>query len=109
MDIKTGIKRYVKSLAREFDPQSVILFGSYANGTATGNSDVDLLIITDKSGDPVEQALQMRRRIPRSFPLDILVQSRSNVRKRLVQNDTFLTSILRDGKVLYERKHTRVV
>jgi predicted nucleotidyltransferase len=43
------IRSVSRQIAREFRPRRVILFGSYARGTATENSDVDLLVIADSS------------------------------------------------------------
>ena len=99
---RTEIGRYVAALAREFSPRQVVLFGSYANGRATPDSDVDLLVIMDRVSDGAEQAIEMRRRIPRAFPLDLLVLSKREASRRIAQKDSFFTSVLRDGKTLYE-------
>lgn len=97
------IKQYVKVLTREFSPKRVVLFGSYAKGHPTVDSDVDLLVVMDHSGDSADQALQIRRRIPRTFPLDLLVQSHAEMQRRLARKDMFFLSIMRAGRVLYER------
>jgi predicted nucleotidyltransferase len=104
---ETEIKRYVTELAREFRPERVILFGSHAGGNATDDSDVDLLVIMNHRDDSTEQALKIRLRIPRKFPLDLLVRKPSEVRRRLAMRDTFLSSILREGRVLYARRGQR--
>lgn len=100
---RNDIKQYVKALTREFAPKRVVLFGSYAKGHPTVDSDVDLLVVMDHSGDAVDQALQIRRRIPRAFPLDLLVQSHAEMQRRLARKDMFFVSIMRAGRVLYER------
>lgn len=99
---RTEINRFVTNLAQEFSPRQVVLFGSYANGLATADSDVDLLVIMDKVSDGAEQALEIRRRIPRSFPLDLLVLSKQEATRRLTEKDSFFASILRDGETVYE-------
>src|SRR3989339_771234 len=103
MTRQTDIKRYVRLLAREFAPRRVVLFGSYAKGNPSVDSDVDLLVVMDKSPDTLDQALQIRRSIPREFPLDILVETKSNLERRLARKDMFYVSILREGRVLYEK------
>ena len=80
----------------------MVLFGSHANGRTTPDSDVDLLVIMDRVSDGVEQAIEMRRRVPRAFPLDLLVFSKREVSRRLAENDSFFVSVLRDGKTVYE-------
>jgi len=99
---RTEIDRYVANLAQEFSPRQVVLFGSYAKGQATDDSDVDLLVILDKVSDGAEQALEIRRRIPRTFPLDLLVLSRREATRRLTEEDSFFAAIFRDGETVYE-------
>ncbi len=97
------ISSYAHDVAAKFDPERVILFGSYATGKSTENSDVDLLVVMEHSGRDVEQAFEIRRAIKRNFPLDLIVRTPSEVRRRLKKNDTFLTEICREGKPIYER------
>lgn len=97
------IRQYVRAVVRAFDPERVVLFGSYAGGHPTEDSDVDLLVVMSHEGRDVEQAFKIRRAIPRTFPLDLVVRTPASVQRRLRENDTFLTSIWRTGKTLYER------
>ena len=48
-DIK-NIKKYVNNIAKRFNPEQIILFGSYAYGAPKSDSDVDLLIIMEFNG-----------------------------------------------------------
>lgn len=102
------IRRYARDVGRAFDPECVVLFGSYAEGHPSDNSDVDLLVVMDHDGRDVEQAFAIRRSIPRTFPLDLVVRTPSEMQRRLRQNDTFLTSVHRTGKTLYARRSQRV-
>ncbi len=72
---RATIDQYVTRLVERFQPQSVLLFGSQAAGTATADSDVDLLVVMnhDKTRD-VEQEIEIDRTLSRQFPLDILVR-----------------------------------
>ena len=97
------IHRYVRDMAQAFGPERVVLFGSYAEGHPTEDSDVDLLVVMDHEGRDVEQAFAIRRAIPRTFALDLIVRTPSGLQRRLGEKDTFLTSIWRTGKTLYER------
>ena len=98
------IKTYVKRLAQEFNPERVILFGSHARGKPTEDSDVDLLVVVNYRGDSVDKAVDMRLRIPRKFPLDLIVRKPSEIRRRLAMNDSFVSTIIEEGRVLYERR-----
>jgi predicted nucleotidyltransferase len=64
MILRSEIRRYVKAMVREFAPQRVVLFGSYARGKPTEDSDVDLLVIMNhKKRKNVEQVIDMRLRM----------------------------------------------
>jgi len=105
---RSEIKAYARKLAQEFKPERVILFGSYARGKPTEDSDVDLLVVANYRGDWVDRAVEMRLRIPRKFPLDLIVRRPSEIRRRLAMNDSFVSTMIHEGKVLYERRATRV-
>ena len=49
------IRRIVKRIVQEFDPEQVILFGSQARGDAGPDSDVDLLVVMDVEGSKLEK------------------------------------------------------
>lgn len=97
------ILAYADELALRFHPNRIILFGSYAEGRASEDSDVDLLVEMDYPGSALQWALAIRKSVKRCFPLDLIVKSPSEVKQRLAQNDFFLQSIMHQGKVLYER------
>ncbi|MEI6210472.1 MAG: nucleotidyltransferase domain-containing protein [bacterium] len=104
MSRKLEIREYVRCLAREFNPQRVILFGSCARGDAHEDSDVDLLVVMDQIKDTDEEAIRMRRTIPRTFPLDLIVKRSSEVNRRAAPNGSFIRTLMEEGRVLYERR-----
>ena len=108
MVAKRDIRAFVRRIADEFSPEQVVLFGSYARGTPTDDSDVDLLVVMQHGKRNVEQSLDITRRVDRSFPLDLIVRKPNEMRERLHQHDMFLTSILKEGTTLYERGHRRM-
>ena len=91
-----------RRIGREFRPDRVVLFGSYAQGTATEDSDVDLLIILPFEGKSVIQSVEIRMRLRPAFPVDLIVRTPEKVRERLAMGDPFMREILEEGKVLYE-------
>lgn len=102
------ISGFVREMVRKFSPERVILFGSHASDNTTPGSDVDLLVIMDFDGRPHQQAFKIRKRVRRSFPLDILVRRPEDVERRLNMGDFFLKEVMQKGKVLYERAGSRV-
>ena len=79
------------------------MFGSHAYGNAKPDSDIDLLVVMDFEGRPHQKAFEMRRKIKRSFPLDLLVRRPGDIASRVRKGDFFLKEIIQTGKVLYER------
>ena len=97
------IESYAREVAEKFSPQKVLLFGSYATGCATEDSDVDLLILMDYDGKASRKALEIRGSIRKDFPLDLIVQSPAEARHRVSSGDPFMAEALSRGRILYER------
>ena len=92
-------------MARRFKPEKISLFGSYACGIPTLDSDVDLLVIMPQRRRRGRMSIQMRGTVPRVFPLNLRFRSGSEVDRRLQWGDCFLQGILAKGSVLYEAAH----
>ncbi|MCJ7692378.1 MAG: nucleotidyltransferase domain-containing protein [Sedimentisphaerales bacterium] len=96
------IEEFGKRIGHEFNAKRVILFGSYAQGYATEDSDVDLLIVCPFEGRSVDKSVEIRMRLRPKFPIDLLVRSPQKVQQRIDMGDEFMRGILEEGKVLYE-------
>ena len=96
------IKEFGHKIGREFGADRVILFGSYAEGSATEDSDVDLLIIVPFKGRSVDQSVKIRMKLRPDFPVDLLVRTPEKIHQRIEMGDCFMRQILEEGKVLYE-------
>src|SRR5262245_18788435 len=94
------IRRFARAVAERFQPEKIILFGSYAYGTPHDDSDVDLLVVMP-ARNAIDQAVRIRLAVPAPFPLDLLVRAPEDLRWRLEQGDSFLREVVSQGKVLY--------
>jgi uncharacterized protein len=92
-------------IAAEFEPERILLFGSYAWGAPSPDSDVDLLVILPFEGKAVAKSVEMRLKIKPPFPVDLLVRTPEKIHERLALGDPFIRSILEKGKVLYEANY----
>jgi len=99
---RAEIQRVVKQVVARFRPRKVILFGSYASGTPTADSDVDLLVAMDTRLPNVEQAAAIRRAVDFPFPTDLLVRTPRQIAERLALKDVFMREVVTKGIVLYE-------
>jgi predicted nucleotidyltransferase len=96
------IRRYARAIAEEFRPDRIILFGSYAYGAPHEDSDVDLLVVMPARNQH-DQAVRIRGRLAAPFPVDLIVRTPEQMRWRLEQGESFLTAIVSQGKLLYEK------
>lgn len=99
------IDNIVKTLARDYRPARIVLFGSYVSGTQGPDSDVDLLIIKDTPKRFLDRWVDVRRILAGThtgIPLDAVVLTREELKQRLDSGDQFLAGALKEGKVLYE-------
>jgi predicted nucleotidyltransferase len=98
----SAIRRYARQIAERFQPERIILFGSYAYGSPRPDSDVDLLVVMP-TRNQVRQAIQIDEALPRGFALDLLVRTPKTLANRLRWGDWFLREVVSRGKVLYEK------
>ena len=102
MITREEIQATCDDIVREFAPLQVILFGSYAYGTPTENSDVDLLVVMPvPKSEFLRTAIEIRQRIPYRFGMDLLVRSPEVIAHRVSYNDWFLREITEKGELLH--------
>jgi predicted nucleotidyltransferase len=97
----SAIRRYVRAVAERFQPERVILFGSYAYGKPNADSDVDLLVVMP-ARNQMDQAVRICLAVEAPFALDLIVRTPKNLAWRLEEGDWFLREIVSQGRVLYE-------
>jgi predicted nucleotidyltransferase len=96
------IRRYARQVAEKFQPDKIILFGSYACGIPHEDSDVDILVVMP-ARNQIDQAVRIDRAIDPPFPLDLIVRTPRNLKWRLEEGEQFHTEIVSKGIVLYEK------
>lgn len=93
-------------IVERFDPDQIILFGSYARNEAGKHSDVDLLVVLPEESDWKKQrGNPVRRAIAERFvlPVDVIVRSPASVSRQRDDPYSLINTILDEGEVLYER------
>ena len=94
----------VKRIVETLHPEKIILFGSYAYGNPTPDSDVDLLVVMETTASSADRSWSVSKLlIPRPFPVDILVRTPQEIKTALGKGDFFIEEITTQGKNLYER------
>jgi predicted nucleotidyltransferase len=103
---RESIETVVRQIAERFQPERIILFGSYAYGRPDPGSDVDLLVVMDTPLKEMEQAVRICQAIEYHFGLDLIVRTPATLARRLALGDSFLHEATHKGEVLYERAHS---
>ena len=106
-----------RRIIRELEPlgiERIILFGSYAYGSPTVDSDIDLLVVTSDNYIPQsfseKKAINQRVNKALSFvrdqyPLDIIVHTHPMYQAFLLLDSAFQREIISKGVVLYEKNN----
>lgn len=100
------IAKIVDILVREYQPEKIVLFGSYAYGTQDEESDIDLLIVKKTTRPFFQRLFEVRRLVSdarRGFAFDPIVLSPGEIEDRLQHGDKFIEEIFKKGILMYAR------
>ncbi|MCL5104227.1 MAG: nucleotidyltransferase domain-containing protein [Armatimonadetes bacterium] len=99
----SAIQELSQKIAADFDPDRIILFGSYAYGTASDESDVDLLVILPFEGKSFRKSLEILNKVDPRFPVDLIARRPDDTARRYAEGDPLIRDALDRGAVVYER------
>jgi predicted nucleotidyltransferase len=94
-----------EKIQRQYRPDKIILFGSYAWGKPDKHSDIDLFIIKKTKERHIDRSVQIRKILEEEngiFALDPLVYTPDETRQRIKIGDDFIRKIMTKGVVLYD-------
>lgn len=106
------LRDQIETLLMPLHPQRVILFGSYAWGEPTQDSDIDLLVVTDDDFLPTTYEERMQhylkvssylREMRKKVPIDLIVHTKPMHRAFIQMGSLFSKEVMARGKVLYEK------
>lgn len=97
------LKKIIEKIVKEYKPEKIILFGSYAWGKPHKDSDVDLFIVKKSGKRRIDREYELRMKlISNDFPpMDLLIYTPEELDKRLKIKDFFVQDIINSGKILY--------
>jgi predicted nucleotidyltransferase len=102
---QSKIDDIVNKIAQNYDPEKILLFGSYANGQANEDSDLDFIIIKNTDKPRYKRGREVRKLLIGSMvPIDLKVYTPSEFESEQKSKYSFLSSVIEGTKLLYERK-----
>jgi len=103
-DALAEIDRMKDEIVRRFDPLKIILFGSYARGGFTTDSDVDLIVVMEVAGSKRQKATEIDVALcNRRLGLDVIVVTPQEFEKYRNVAGHVIYPAVREGRILYER------
>ncbi len=103
---QTELKKLKEKLVDDYKPEKIILFGSMAWGKITEDSDIDLFIIkktTKKFGQRIDEVNLLASKAKIAVPMDVIVFTPAEFKKRMDLDDFFIKNIVDNGKVVYAK------
>ena len=96
-EIVDKVQAYSQRVVQRYHPKMIIVYGSYARGTATQDSDIDIAIICESlGGDYMENAFELfRMRRDIDLRIEPVLIEPDNVR------NSFYNDIVKTGKIVY--------
>lgn len=100
------IAEIVNKIATGYDPDKIILFGSYAAGDPNENSDLDIFIIKDTDIPRPQRTIQVRKMLYGSMvPIDLIVYTPQEIDDSKENQYSFVHEVINKGKIIYERSN----
>jgi len=102
---QSQIDQLIKEIVSGYQPEKIYLFGSYATGKPTDDSDVDLFIIKNTDKRKIERNWEVRRCI-KTYPrtgVDIIVYTPLELHNGLLQTINIGKEAITTGRLIYER------
>jgi predicted nucleotidyltransferase len=105
--IRKLILDIAEKIKKNYNPEKIILFGSFAYGKPIKDSDIDMLIVKRTKKKSMDRWMEVRKMMHdpnRGIPFSPLILTPEELKYRLSLGDDFFREILDRGKILYERK-----
>lgn len=106
MIAESELRNITNSIVKYYNPEKIILFGSYAYGKPNESSDIDLLLIMPFEGKSSMKSLEIWKKIKPDISIDLIVKKPEDFINRYIQGDPLIGEAVDKGIVLYERSIT---
>jgi predicted nucleotidyltransferase len=103
-DLPEKVQEIIRRIAEGYDPEKIIIFGSYARGDWNEESDLDILVVKETEESPFDRIGAVSVFCwPRELAMDILVKTPTEIEDELRRRELFTREIMREGVIVHER------
>lgn len=102
--LEKALHRIVSVLVKEYRPEMIILFGSFASGMLHEGSDLDLVIIKETSKRPIDRHVEVYGLVKPEVGIDLFIYTPREFRDLEAMGFSLVREIVAKGKVLYEAR-----
>jgi predicted nucleotidyltransferase len=103
LDLQGELKRWIEVLKNEYNPEKVILFGSFVNGKVRRWSDIDLVIIKETKKSFLDRIKEVILLLRPKVGMDVLVYTPKEFESLCETRTFFKNEICLKGRLIYER------
>lgn len=103
-DLPEKVQEVIRKIVEGYDPEKIIIFGSYARGDWTEDSDLDVLVVKDTDERWLDRTVTVSSLCrPRTLPMDIVVKTPEELKNELLEKQLFSREIMREGILVHDR------
>ncbi len=103
-DLPRRVQEVIQKIIEGYNPERIIIFGSYARGDWTEDSDLDVLVVKETEERPFDRIGSVSSMCwPRKLPMDIVVKTPDEIADELDRHELFTREIMREGAVVHDR------
>jgi len=96
------INEVINRIVKNVNPEKIILFGSYASGNPSEDSDLDILIVKEMRMPRYKRSREVKKHLRgMKIPIDVIVYTKKEIKKWEGTKTAFINQVIKQGKVLY--------
>ena len=98
------VQRVIECI-KKYDPEKIIIFGSYVRGEMDKYSDIDFVVIKKTSEGFLQRIIEVTNLLDKELGhVDIFVYTPEEFQIMIDYENPFIEQVLKEGRVVYEKK-----
>lgn len=106
-EIFEKIEAYVRRIVEIFNPNIVILFGSFAAGDINEGSDIDIIVVADFKEGLLDRIKTLMELNTFGIPIEPIGYTPEEFEDMRARGNRFIMEVIEKGKILYQAKNAK--